>query len=244
LSLAGNDWRVGLFAVKYNLEKGNLSKAEELARDIYRKNPENYYLGLQNAKVLEMNGKYSECVSLLQNIKVLPNEGATEGRTIWRNANIGQTLDFIKAKNYRKALGNIEKARQWPGNLGVGRPYEVDERIEDFIAMECYKKLKDKTSAEKMQHKITGEPVLQNSLFDANNFLTAWLLKETGSKPEGDQLINKMLSKNPSSKVIQWCDAVYSGKSEQAKAIEKDVDPNDRTFQILCRINDELLNVK
>ncbi|HSO88412.1 MAG TPA: DUF5107 domain-containing protein [Draconibacterium sp.] len=244
LSLAGNDWRAGLFAVKYYLENGNLLKAEELVRDFYMNNPENYYLGLQFAKVLEMNGKYSECVSLLQNIKVLPNEGATEGRTIWRNANIGQTLDLMKAKNYRKALVSIDKARQWPGNLGVGRPYEVDERIEDFIAMECYKKLKDKTSAEKMQHKITKESILQNSQFDVNDFLTAWLLKETGNKSEGDQLIDRMLTQNPSSKVIQWCDFVYSGKSEQARTIEKEADPIDRTFQIMRRINNELIIIK
>jgi hypothetical protein len=216
-------------------------KAEELARDFYKYNPENYYLGLQCAKVLEMNNKNSECVSLLQNIRVLPNEGATEGRTIWRNANLGQALDFMKVKNYKKALGNIEKARQWPFNLGVGRPYEVDERIEDFIAMECYKKQNDKTSAEKMKNRIVRESAQQDLLFDANDFLTAWLLKESGNKPAGDQLMNMMQSKNPSSKMVKWCNDLYSGNLEQASIIEKEVEPNDRTFQILRRIKNEIL---
>jgi len=81
-------------------------------------------------------------------------------------------------------------------------------------------------------------------LYSANDFLTAWLLKETGNKPEGDQLINKMLAQNPSSKSMEWCSAVYSGNLEQARLIEKDADQNDRTFQIMRRINDELLNVK
>jgi hypothetical protein len=244
LSLSGNDWRTGLFAAKFYLAKDDLQRAEELSRDFYRKNPENYSLGLQYAKMLEMSGKYSECVSLLQNINVLPSEGATEGRTIWRNANIGLALDYLKTKNYRKVMGSIDKARLWPANLGVGRPYEVDERIEDFIAMECYKKQKDKTSVEKMQNKIMGESVRQSLLYDVTDFLTAWLLKETGGKTEGDQVISKMLSKDPSSKVIQWCNAVYSGRLEQAKAIEKEVEKNDRIFQIMRRINDELLNVK
>jgi tetratricopeptide (TPR) repeat protein len=244
LSIAGNDWRTGLFAVKYYFEKGNTVKAEELARDFYKQNPENYYLGLQFAKVLEMNKKYSECVSLLQNIRVLPNEGATEGRTIWRNANLGLSLDFLKVKNFKKALGSIEKARQWPFNLGVGRPYKVDERIEDFIAMECYKKQKNKLSAEETQNRITSESAQKDELYNANDFLTAWLLKEAGNKPEGDLLINKMLAQNPSSKSIEWCNAVYSGNLEHARIIEKDADQNDRTFQIIRRINDELINAK
>jgi tetratricopeptide (TPR) repeat protein len=153
LSLPETNWRAGFVAAKYHLAKNDLVKSEDLSRDFYRRFPENYTLGLHYAKVLEMNEKNAECVNLLQKINVLPNEGATEGRRIWRNANIGMALDFMKEKNHKKALQSIEKARQWPENLGVGKPYDVDERIEDFIAMECYKKLKDKSSAGKMQLK-------------------------------------------------------------------------------------------
>jgi hypothetical protein len=120
----------------------------------------------------------------------------------------------------------------------------VDERIEDFIAMECNKKLNDKTSAEKMKNRIIGESAQQDLLIDANDFLTAWLLKESGNKPAGDKLMNMMQTKNPSSKVVQWCNAVYSGNLEQAGMIEKEVELNDRTFQIMRRINNELINQK
>jgi len=102
LALGGSDWRAGLYASQFFIEKGKLIKAEELARDFYRKNPGNYILGLHCAKVLEMNQKYLDCVNLLQKIKVLPNEGATDGRTVWRNANIGNALDFMKAEKYSK----------------------------------------------------------------------------------------------------------------------------------------------
>jgi tetratricopeptide (TPR) repeat protein len=240
LSLPETDWRAGFVAAKYHLAKNDLVKSEELSRDFYKKYPENYTLGLHYAKVLEMNEKNSECVNMLQKINVLPNEGATEGRRIWRNANIGMALDFMKEKNYKKALQSIEKARQWPENLGVGKPYDVDERIEDFIAMECYKKLKDKSSAGKMQLKITGNPVNQDLSFDSTDLLKAWLLKESGNKSGGDQVINMMQSKNPASKIVQWCSAVYSGLTEQAGVIEKEIDHKDRTFHILKRINNEI----
>ncbi len=239
MALAGNDWRAGLFASKFYLAGGNILKAEELARNFYGKNPQNYYLGLHYAKVLELNKNYSACVSLLQKIQVLPNEGATEGRTIWRNANIGNALDWMKTKKYRKALESIGLARQWPANLGMGKPYLVDERLEDFIALQCYKKLKDNRSAGEMKNKITGKSGQKNLSFDTNDFLTAWVLKETGNKPEGDQVMNGLLTKSPSSKSVQWCNAVYSGDLELAKTIGKEVDGNDQTFLFLNRLFNE-----
>lgn len=243
LELAGNDWRAGLFASKFYMDRGDMLKAEELGRKFYSKNPENYYLGLHYAKILELDKNYSECVSLLQKIQVLPNEGATEGRTIWQNANIGNSLDLMKVKKYRKTLESIGLARQWPPNLGIGKPYQVDERLEDFIELQCYKKLNDNRSASEMQDKITGKTGHQNLSFDLNDFLTAWVLKENGNKPEGDQVMNGLLAENPFSKGVQWCNAIYSGELERAKAIAKEIDRNDQPFLFIERIFNELLTV-
>jgi len=240
LELGGDNWRVGLFASQFFMDKGNnLPKAEELARDFYKKNPQNYILGLHYAKILEMNHKYLECVIVLQKIKVLPNEGATDGRTVWRNANIGNALNLLKAQKYRKALESIANARQWPENLGVGKPYTPDERLEDFIALQCYKKLNDKQAVSEIQNKIAGNAVQQNLSFDENDFLTAWLLKKEGNKTEGDQIMNKLLVKNPLSKSIKWCNAVYTGDLEKAGIIQKKMADNDRfTFFLNLMFND------
>jgi len=228
LALSGNDWRAGLYASQFFIGKGNLIKAEVLARDFYKKNPQNYILGLHCAKVLEMNHKYSDCVNMLLKIRVLPNEGATDGRTVWRNANIGNALDLMKNRKYRKAVESVGMARQWPENLGVGKPYQVDERLEDFVALQCYKKLNDKQSASDMHKKIAGNAVLRNLSFDENDFLTAWLLKEGGNKSEGDNIMNELLVKNPLSQSVQWCNAVYSGDMGKAVIIQKKMVDSER----------------
>jgi hypothetical protein len=240
LYLAGDDWRTGLFASRFFMYRDNLNKAEELARDFYNKHPQNYYLALQLAKVLELNKNYSGCVTLLQKTQVLPNEGATEGRTIWRNANIGSALDLLQAKTYRKALENINLARQWPSNLGVGRPYFVDERLEDFIASQCFKKLKDNVSAGRMQNNMTSKEVLQNLSSDINDFLTVWVLKESGRKSEGDRIMKELLEKNSSSRNIEWCNAMYSGDVMKAKALAGEVDKGDQIFLFIERLFNEI----
>ena len=236
LALAGNDWRTGLFASKFYMVQGNIPKAVELALNFYEKNPQNYYLGLHYAKLLEQGKKYSVCVDLLKKMKVLPNEGATEGRTIWRNANIGSALDLLNAKKYKRALESIVLAKQWPENLGVGKPYHADERFEDFIAFQCYTKLKDSTSAEKMKDKIIHQTDLTELPSDTNDFLSAWIWKEAGDKLQADRIMSALLEKHPLSKPVQWCQAVFSGNFERAKAIAGEVDSNDQSFLFLKRI--------
>ena len=243
LALAGDDWRAGLIASKFYHERGNNQKAEELARKFYEKNPQNYYLGLHYAKMLEMNKKYTACINLLQNIKVLPNEGATASRSAWRDANIGNALDLMKVRKYQKALQSIAKSRMWPANLGVGRPYDVDERMEDFIALQCYKSLNDERSVKELELRITDIKAFQNSPSGPNNFLTAWVLKETGNKQEGDRIMTELGQKNPKSKSIQWYTFVYSGSREQPGKLFKELDKKDQTALFMERIVNEILHL-
>ena len=154
LELSGNDWHAGWLASKFYVNNGNIQKAEELAKKYYLKYPQNFILELQYTKTLELNKNFETCISLLKNIQLLPSEGASEGHTIWRKANIELAQESMKAGKYRKALENIALARQWPANLGIGKPYIVDERNEDSMALECYKKLNDEKSIKMMQDKI------------------------------------------------------------------------------------------
>ncbi len=236
LTLGRDEWRAGLVASKYYLQKGNLLKAEELARIYYKKNPGNYALGLHFAKALERNNKFQECVQLLQKINVLPNEGATEGRIIWRYANIGAALDFMKEEKYRKAITSINMAKQWPVNLGVGKPYIVDERPEDFIALQCFKKLKETGSVQLMQNKIMTYSEKDNSGLNINDFLTAWILKETGKQAEGDRIMAGLSEKYPSSNSIQWCKAIYSDELKTAEKLLPNIDKDEHIFSFINRV--------
>jgi len=226
LLLAGNDWRTVLFASKFYMARGNIMKAEALARDCYRKNPDNYYLGLHLAGLLEKNNKYQECIGLLQKIKVLPYEGADDGYIVWRNVNLNYALGRMEAGKYRKALESIALARQWPPNLGVGKPYDVDERLEDFMALQCYKKLGDRTSADEITKGLMNTTGQNDSESVIGQFISIWLIKESGDKSKSDQILNKLISENSSSKAAQWCKAMYSGDITRAEVVVNEIEKN------------------
>lgn len=158
VEFAGNDWQAGLFASKYYVNRGNIQKAVDLAKTCYLKYPKNFVLGMQYASTLELNKNYLECINVLKVIQLLPAEGASQGRTLWRKVNDEYAQALMTAGKYKNALQYIDMARLWPENLGSGKPYQVNELTEDNLALESYKKLNDQKSVRMMEDKIKGNP--------------------------------------------------------------------------------------
>jgi Tfp pilus assembly protein PilF len=155
-SLDAKQWRYGKSLVQYFIETKNNTKAMEIA-DKYRKMlPQNYYLGLIYAKTLLLNEKYQEGITYMRTLKVLPNEGATDGRVLWKELNLMQSVLNFKAKKYADASKNVADARLWLENLGVGKPYQadIDERLEDYLEGICQENLGKKEVAKGFFEKV------------------------------------------------------------------------------------------
>jgi hypothetical protein len=80
-------------------------------------------------------GQYSQCISLLNKMSVLPNEGAYEGRAVYRAANLYRAIEQLNLGNYESAMKSVEDSKKWPENLGVGKPYDnmIDNRLENYL---------------------------------------------------------------------------------------------------------------
>jgi hypothetical protein len=79
------------------------------------------------------NERYEEGIGLMSGLQVLPNEGASEGRNVWRETNLYAAIAALAENRYDLAAGYIGAARTWPENIGVGKPYDMDERLEDYL---------------------------------------------------------------------------------------------------------------
>ena len=134
----------------------------------------------------------------------------------------------------------IDEARQWPENLGVGRPYVVDERLEDFIALQCYKKLGNVNSFKLMQQHIMNFKAEDNLPSGINDFLCALVLKETGDKKHGDLLIKELEKSNLLPEVIRWCQAVYAGNKKEAGEMMTGPVSGNREFKLLRELISEI----
>lgn len=233
-----DSWRSGYRITRFYLASGEMEKALTLSEDYFKKYPGNYYLGLQYADLLNRTEQFDLCIDLLSGLTVLPNEGATSGRMIWREANLKKAVQSIVKKDYRVAQKHIDLARKWPENLGVGKPYNVDERLEDFLLAAIYQYTGQEEKLPAVQQKIIDFPLSGRTA--AEDFITAWTLKRRNRKTEADQVMNHFINL-PGDRVLRWCMAIYNGEFKLAEEILEQTEyesqtGRDLTLDLLIRL--------
>jgi len=134
-ALDAGEWRYGKLLVEHALPSGDTSYALEVARRYHARFPANEIIGLTFAKVLVAGARYAEADSALAQLDVLPQEGASEAHSLYREAKLMLAVDEMAAGKWKDAATLIAGARQWPERLGEGKPYaaDVDERLEDWL---------------------------------------------------------------------------------------------------------------
>ena len=128
-------WRTGFALINHYVANNQWQKAVETGKKYTKKYPSNYYIGLKYAKALCETGQYQPCISLLSRMQVLPNEGSYAGRAVYREANLYRAMEQLSHKNYKQVVKSVETSKEWPENLGVGKPYDnmIDNRLEDYL---------------------------------------------------------------------------------------------------------------
>lgn len=223
VTLAPEAWRAGLQLSGFYEKQHDFAKAKEIAVTYFSKLPQNYYLGLNLARQLVFNGEYEACIYLLARLNVLPNEGATDGQRLWRESNLQVATNAYVAKKYKKALKFIAQSRTWPENLGVGKPYDTDERLPDFLEALCQKALGDKAKAAELENAIIS--FSQNNGYEPSgsvDLLSAWLLLKNDDVKRANDLIITLSKRNPKSLSTRWVEAIYTSNTALIDSIENE----------------------
>jgi predicted Zn-dependent protease len=209
-----NQWRYGKYLITYYLSQKQYQQALQVAEEYRDLGKGNYVMDMLYTKSLLANKRYPEANAMLKTIEILPNEGATGGRQLYKETQLMLALQEMKNKNNDKALEYINSARLWPENLGVGKPYaeDIDERLEDWLAYEAYAKQGNEKIAKEMLDKILLRPKEKGS--SVNRLVTAWALQKTGKRSEGERLLNDWLEKNPDDVYANWAKNVYDGENK------------------------------
>ncbi|HKW49423.1 MAG TPA: DUF5107 domain-containing protein [Gemmatimonadaceae bacterium] len=129
------EWRYGKLLVERAWSLGDTASALDVARRYHARFPANDIVALMFARALVGAARYREADSALARLDVLPQEGASEGHALYREAKLMLALDAMAARRWKDAMALVAAAREWPERLGEGKPYEadVDERLEDWL---------------------------------------------------------------------------------------------------------------
>ena len=210
-------WRTGFALNNHYVANNQWQKAVETGKKYTKKYPSNYYIGLKYAKALCETGQYQPCISLLSRMQVLPNEGSYAGRAVYREANLYRAMEQLSHKNYKQVVKSVETSKEWPENLGVGKPYDnmIDNRLEDYLEAKAAAGQGDSRKTSALLAAI-ADYTISRSHFESGNLLSALALRESGKVQEADHMVAAWSTDFPENRVVQWCTAIYRGEKEKA----------------------------
>ena len=139
--IAPGEWRTWTYLIEYYEKNGNYEQQLNYAKQASQKFIGSYTLEFALAKALLNNKKYKESIQILQHLTVLPFEGSGEGHEVYERVLLLRAVELMEAKNYKEALTNINLSKEWPENLGEGKPYGVNTRLQDYMTSVCLHKL-------------------------------------------------------------------------------------------------------
>jgi tetratricopeptide (TPR) repeat protein len=236
--LTPDDWRTSYRLINYYDAHQNYQMSLTLSAEAFKKHKENTDIGVQYAIALINNGQYAKSLKTLEGMNILPSEGSRQGKTIFEQACLFLSIDLIKNKKYAEAMKMIEKSKEWPENLGVGKPYDVETRIQDYLGIFCLEKLKRPDETEVLRKSII-DYTNQDTSPSFNNILALKLLKEKGETAAANTLV-QLIEKtgSPANQLNQWVIAVY--KNDQAKAADLEKGFAGNNYYLIARKISEL----
>ncbi len=215
-------WRYQKLLAEYYIARGQVEKALVITTPFYKAHPEQYIMGMLHGKTLMLNKKYREAEALLTQINIIPFEGATEGKLLYREAKLMLAIQEMQKKNYKKALNFISQSRLWPENLGVGKPYEnqIDSRLEDWMEYVCNQKLRKGGGEKQLDHIIQFTPSIENTIrnfIPSNALISAWAIEKKSGRERALEWLNQQISNYPQMKsVLQWSKDRFENKDSAA----------------------------
>ena len=219
LKYGEDNWRPYHILHNHYVSNNQYDKALNISQVAVSSFNDSYIIKYDHAMALLYNDRYEECVELLKKTEILPHEGAGYGRMAWRNANLLNALYYYSANKIKKALPYATNAYNWPENLGVGKPFKVDERAEDFISSMILEKLGRKKESVGLLEKIANYNDCKPAGGTSINYLSVMALNRLDRSAEATQYFNGWLDLCRSRKIAEWAKLIIENKKEEAAAL-------------------------
>jgi Tfp pilus assembly protein PilF len=203
LATGPDEWRAYTSLASFYNDHAQYNAALATLISGARRFPENYVLQFEYARSLLFTRRYRECLAVLDTIKILPFEGAGYGRELHRQAAVLAATGALRNGKYQEALGLLTQARDWPEHLGVGKPYDVDSRIEDYLEACCRMRMGDSLQARALFQNVVRATSSRNER-DAQYFLNLLAQRKLGQGAEAAASLQAWSEAEPMNLVARW----------------------------------------
>lgn len=186
------DWKVWQEYIQFYLKNKKFDAAHNLSTKAYKKFKDNYNIGLSHAKAALNVDQYAQCIEVLKTINILPFEHAAESKNIYDNAHIFLAMILIDKGKYTDAISLLEQSKLWPENLGVGKPYEPDSRMQDYLLAVAYQRTDKSSKSENLLQEIADYSLKHINNLSLKSYFGILALRKIGKTSEAQTLITSL----------------------------------------------------
>lgn len=167
-SLDAGQWRYCSLLTEHYLSEKDYESALSTVEAYYKADGSNPHISDAYIRSLRAMGNYKKADAVLKNIHVLPFEGQRNTRQLYRDIKLHLAAAALDAGKTSEALKRLAESREWPHNLGTGKPYDelIDYRLQDWMTAVAYARKGDKTAAADYLAKINGKREAWDEAYD------------------------------------------------------------------------------
>ncbi|NKI26989.1 DUF5107 domain-containing protein [Arenibacter sp. 6A1] len=211
-----DNWRVQLAWIEHYIETDQWKAAKNLTKKALSKFPEKAVLGMRYAKILLELKEYKATLDFLETFNLLPFEGATEGRRVYHETCIRLSLEAFMSKEYDQAINFAKKAKLWPKNLGVGKHYDVDERLDNYLLALAYERKGDSETAKNYYEAIMAHKTPEYLNESSKLYLQLLVLEKFNKNGELHGILEQQMKAVEDNKYLEWAIARYKDADHEA----------------------------
>lgn len=193
-SQSPKNWRYAFSLAEDLFKAGDALAAKKIIQKTYKQDKDNYFAGMLLAQTLNALGQFDKTIDLLKDLRILPYEHATEGRKIYTEAYVGSALQQLAKNQHEQAQSHLETALLWPEQLGVGKPFDPEERWEHFLLAFIDQNRGEKNKAQSALESIAQFSKAQLFRSSKNHLLGIYALQQTQGEKEVQQFIEQLLA--------------------------------------------------
>ncbi len=147
VSLDPESWRGFHLLFEFLTERRELDPALEIARKAAGAFPAEVPVRIDLVKGLMNKNLFAEAAAVLEEIKALPFEGASEIRALFSKTHFALGLEKFRAGDWASAIAEFERSKEYPETLGSGRPFDSEDRLADYFIGLAAEKMDQKERA-------------------------------------------------------------------------------------------------
>ncbi len=154
VDIDSSNWRNWFHLISFLNQRELSQEALAVAEKAIPMFPEEIPIRIEKVRALMAQKRFLEAADILENSVVLPSEGATGVHSLFVQCHIKLGLEAIRQHDYERAIRHLERSQEYPENLGTGRPYDPDFRLQEYIMALCYERLGEGQRAESLRRSI------------------------------------------------------------------------------------------